>query len=168
VMYSIYDYLEQTPLSANTVFNFFQPDYQPDGDLKNAGKYAPEFQMLNSQTLTNYFNALNRWLINDEITTYWDYFPAEKNKTDEHSHFAIDGDFVLTKDSRLTELIDKYNLILAHGRLSATSVAAIKTAIMAMPYSEDANGVPDQYEAYRRLRIALYLIMSSPDYLINR
>jgi hypothetical protein len=39
---------------------------------------------------------------------------------------------------------------------------------MAMPYSEDANGVPDENEAYRRLRIAIYLIMSSPDYLINR
>jgi uncharacterized protein (DUF1800 family) len=168
ILYYVDNYLEQIPLSSNTVFNFFQPDYQPDGDLKTNGKYAPEFQLLNSQTLTNYFNALNRWLINDESTTYWSYFPAEKAKADENSHFKLEADYVLTKNSRLTELLDKYNLILAHGRLSTASITSIKNAIMAMPYSEDANGVPDENEAYRRLRIAIYLIMSSPDYLINR
>lgn len=168
VMYDIEEYLQQTPLSSRNVFNFFQPDYKPDGELKTSNKYAPEFQLLNSQTLTNYFNALNEWLVNDNPTKYWSYFSNESNKKDQRARFQLEADYILTKNNRLIELLDKYNLILAHGRLNSASINAIKTAIMGMPYSEDANGVPDPNDAYRRIRIALYLIMSSPDYLINR
>jgi uncharacterized protein (DUF1800 family) len=165
--YEIYDDLDQVPMYANTVFNFFQPDYQPDGDLKNAGKYGPEFQLLNSQTLTSYFNALNNWLVNDDPTNYWYYFNNETYKPDQEAHFNLSADYALASNTKLPQLLDKYNLILAHGRLSAASINAIKTAISGMPYSE-TNGIPDQNDAYRRVRIAIYLIMSSPDYLISR
>jgi hypothetical protein len=37
-----------------------------------------------------------------------------------------------------------------------------------MPFSEDAPGVPDPDQANRRMRVMLYLILGSPDYLINR
>lgn len=168
VMYNIYDKLEQIPMASNTVFNFFQPDYQPDGDLKKAGKYAPEFQLLNSQTLTNYFNALNDWLVRDEPTSFWSYFNNETYKEDQRSRFDLKADNILTKNNRLNELLDKYNMILAHGRLSANSIAAIKTVLIAITLTEDSSGIPHEDDAYLRIRMAIYLIMSSPDYLINR
>lgn len=168
VMYNTYDQLEQIPMASNTVFNFFQPDYQPDGDLKVAGKYAPEFQLLNAQTLTSYFNALNEWLVKDNPTSFWSYFGNEKYKEDQQARFDLDGDNILTKNVRLTELLDKYNMILAHGRLSVSSIAAIKTVLLGIPLREDALGVPNEDDAYLRIRMAIYLIMSSPDYLINR
>ena len=168
VMYNTYDQLEQIPMASNTVFNFFQPDYQPDGDLKVAGKYAPEFQLLNAQTLTSYFNALNEWLVKDNPTSFWSYFGNEKYKEDQQARFDLDGDNILTKNVRLVELLDKYNMILAHGRLSVSSIAAIKTVLLGIPLREDASGVPNEDDAYLRIRMAIYLIMSSPDYLINR
>jgi Protein of unknown function (DUF1800) len=168
VLYNVYDRLDQIPMASNTVFNFFQPDYQPDGDLKIAGKYAPEFQLLNSQTLTNYFNALNEWVVRDNPTNYWSYFGSEKNKEDQNPSFDLRADNILTKNNRLAELLDKYNLILAHGRLSASSIAAIKTVILGIPLREDSLGVPNEDDAYLRIRMAIYLMMSSPDYLINR
>lgn len=168
VMDRVYQKTEQKPMYANTVFNFFQPDYIPDGPLKVAGKYAPEFQTLNAQTLTGYHNALNDWLINDDPVDFWYYFNGEKYKADQDPKFNITADYVLTRNDRLNELLDKYNLILAHGCLSSSTLNIIKTAISAMPYTEDANGVPDVNNSYRRIRILIYLIMSSPDYLINR
>jgi len=168
VMYDIYDKLEQIPMASNTVFNFFQPDYQPDGDLKNAGKYAPEFQLLNSQTLTNYFNGLNEWLVKDNPTSFWSYFTSEKFKSDQRARFDLKSDNILTKNIRLTELLDKYNMILAHGRLSDNNITSIKTVLLGIPLREDSLGVPNEDDSYLRIRMAIYLIMSSPDYLINR
>ena len=168
VMYDIYDKLEQIPMASNTVFNFFQPDYQPNGDLKNAGKYAPEFQLLNSQTLTNYFNGLNEWLVKDNPTSFWSYFTSEKFKSDQRARFDLKSDNILTKNIRLTELLDKYNMILAHGRLSDNNITSIKTVLLGIPLREDSLGIPNEDDSYLRIRMAIYLIMSSPDYLINR
>lgn len=168
VLYDIYDYLEQIPMASNTVFNFFQPDFQPDGELKSIGKFAPEFQLLNAQTLTNYFNALNEWLIKDEPTTFWSYFSNETFKEDQRARFDLEVDNYLTTNNRIAELLDKYNLILAHGRLSVSSVAAIKTVLVGIPLRVDNAGVLNEDDAYLRIRMAIYLIMSSPDYLINR
>jgi hypothetical protein len=63
--------------------------------------------------------------------------------------------------------LDKYNLILTGGKLTPTTLQTIRNAVEAMPYTE-SNGVPNTDNAYRRMRIAIMLIMSSPDYLINR
>jgi hypothetical protein len=59
-------------------------------------------------------------------------------------------------------------MIFTHGTLSEASKIAIKNVLSAMPFSEDAPGVPDPDQANRRMRVMLYLILGSPDYLINR
>ncbi len=168
VMNEIYDNAEQRPLNSPTVFNFFQPDYIPDGDLKNAGKFGPEFQLLNSQTLTGYFNALNEWLINNDPIDYYGYFGNETYKEAEEPRFDLTADFPICSNKNLPQLLDKYNLILAHGSLSQQSLNNIKYAIENMPYRIDNMGVPNQDDMLRRIRIAIFLIMASPDYLINR
>ncbi|MCU0324489.1 MAG: DUF1800 domain-containing protein [Spirosomaceae bacterium] len=168
IMYRLYDKVGQVPLFSPSVFNFFQPDYAPEGELKAMGKVAPEFQILNSQTLTGYINALNEWFINDDPTDWWGYFSGERYKADQDPRFNLTADYTLTRNDKLPQLLDKYNLLFAHGSLSSQSLKIIKDAISSMPYSEDANGVPDSTSANRRVRLALVLILSSPDYLINR
>ncbi|WP_246616501.1 DUF1800 domain-containing protein [Thaumasiovibrio subtropicus] len=37
----------QAPLSSPSVFNFFSPDYAPNGEINQAGEVAPEFEILN-------------------------------------------------------------------------------------------------------------------------
>lgn len=166
-MTEVYNETEQRPLNSPSVFNFFLPDYIPDGDLKEAEKYGPEFQLLNSQTLTGYLNALNEWLINNDPIDYSSYFSGEQTKSNERPKFNLSKYYYLTKDNRIPELIDKFNLILAHGRLSQKSTNIIKSVVLQMPYVEQ-NGLPRATEADRRIQMILFLIMSSPDYLINR
>jgi hypothetical protein len=168
-MGKVYNNTEQRPLNANTVFNFFIPDYSPDGALKQAGKFAPEFQLLSAQTLAGYWNALDDWLIdNDPTDYYWGLFSGETYKPNEDPQINLVADNVLAKNAKLPMLLDKYNHILAHGNLSAETLTTIRTVLESLPYSEDANGVPNVTESYRRIRMAIFLIMSSPDYLINK
>lgn len=167
-MTRVYDQTSQRPLSSPSVFNFYSPDYLPNGPLKDAGKVGPEFQLLSSQTLTGYFNALNDWLINDDPIDYNGLFTGETYKPNQEPRFNTVADYPLARNDKLPQLLDKYNLILANGRISTESLNIIRDAIKGMPYSEDANGVPNTTEAYRRVRLAIYLIMTSPDYLINK
>jgi uncharacterized protein (DUF1800 family) len=167
-MVRVYDQTAQRPLSSPSVFNFYSPDYIPNGSLKDAGKVGPEFQLLSSQTLTGYFNALNDWLVNDDPTDYYGLFTGETYKPNQDPKFNTVADYVLTRNDKLPQLLDKYNLILANGRLSTESLNTISKAIKGMPYSEDANGIPNTNEAYRRVRLAIFLIMTSPEYLINK
>lgn len=48
----------QRPLGAPSVFNFFEPDYQPPGALDAADVYAPEFQIANETTAMTAANEL--------------------------------------------------------------------------------------------------------------
>ena len=168
VMVRAYDKTGQLPLYSPSVFNFFSPDYVPDGALKGTGKFGPEFQLLNSQTLTGYLNAMHNWLIDDDPIDYYGLFGGETYKPNQEPRFNLVNDYPLARNDKIPQLLDKYNLILAHGSLSKQSLDIIKTALMSIPYSEDANGVPNSTDAFRKVRIAIYLIMSSPDYLINK
>ncbi len=166
-MQRVYDKMGQLPMYSPSVFNFFSPDYLPDGALKGTGKFGPEFQTLNSQSLSGYMNALNSWLINDDPVDYLTYFPGETFKPNQDAKFDLSADYQLTRNDRLTQLLDKYNLILAHGRISQQGLNTIKKALSGMPLTV-TNGVVNDSEANRIVRIAIYLIMSSPDYIINK
>ncbi len=168
VMARVYDKTEQKPMYANTVFNFFMSDFSPDGVVKDAGKVAPEFQILSSQTLTGYFNALHEWLINDDPDDYYSYQSETVYKSNQDPKFNLVLDNVLTRNDKVPQLLDKYNLILAHGKITPQNLKIIGNVIKKMPYTQDVNGVPGTTEAFRRIRMAIYLIMTSPDFLIRR
>jgi hypothetical protein len=88
-------------------------------------------------------------------------------KPNQDPRFDLTADYSLTQNGRLTQLLDKYNLILTHGRVSQQNLDIIKKALMLMPLN-NINGVFSNDNANRRIRIAIYLIMSSPDYVINK
>ena len=168
VMVTLYNRIGQRALNSPSVFNYFQPDYQPNGPVKAAGKVAPEFQILNSQSLASYINGLNQWIVNDDPVEFWTLFTGEKYKPDQDPGFVLTGDYPLARNNRLPELLDKYNLLFAGGKITNATLQIIQNAIAQMPYSEDSSGVPNADDANRRIRIAIVLILSSPDYLINR
>ena len=45
-------------VSSSSVFNFFQPDYQPDGPVKLASLVAPEALVLSSPNIITYLNGM--------------------------------------------------------------------------------------------------------------
>lgn len=163
--------MKQIPLGAPSVFNFFRPNYSPNGLIQNAGKVAPEFQILDDKTAAEYGNFLSSWLftfddhqdlIHYGFLRHFDLFMKERashfNWLDFREIIDFSDEEALSNEEQLEEMIERLNLILVHGRLTATTKNYIIEAIQEMA----PNGLRD------KVRMAVNLIMISPDYVIFR
>lgn len=138
----------QLPLTAPSVFNFFLPSYMPKGELDKLKLAGPEFQIHNSRTSIGYINQVNNWAIYDYVMNSWESDdPYATINTRELEELAQDPEV----------LLNKLDILLTHGQLSDRTRQIIKTALEPLKsgnYREE------------RVRMALYLIMISPDYTI--
>lgn len=142
----------QQPLSAPSVFNFFKPGYAPAGPLSDAGLVAPEFQILNAVTATavpNYYfealngNGFNRW--------------GGNSRTLVKPNFA--NELKLIND--VPALMRRLDLLLTGGTLPNEQHQVIREAVEAI--------TPDMWEwKLERVRMAIYLISTSPEFGILR
>jgi len=157
-MRRIYDATEQKPMAAQTVFNFFVPDYQPNGVLMENDLVGPEFQLMNSQTLVDYFNYFHRLLIeNNDVIDYERFFSDEVNKQNQRPKFNYEFLESMTSQEEIPFLVDYLNVILAHGNMNSHTVNVIVEALKI--YDADPDDIA---------KMAVFLVMVSPDYLINR
>ena len=142
---------KQHPLMSPTVFNFFQPDFQPRGEFAEESLVGPEFQIHDSQASIGFINQLNLSTIYDVLFWSWEEARSED--------LSISLDFSeLTKISSDKEaLINHLDVIYTHGRLSDNTRNIIREAIAQF---DD----PNTYEFM--VKLAVYLIMISPDYTI--
>lgn len=150
--------LQQTPLRANSVFNFYLPDYQPNGPIANDGKFAPEFQIHNSTTSINYGNLLVEVLYDGELInnfkaepTLIGDFDIDNSKPIQLDYTAIDG---MTND--LNALLDRLDILFTNGNLTTRTRNIIFNVLNQM----DAEDVFDIRGT------AIFLILLSPDYAI--
>ena len=159
----IYRYVQQKPLTSPSVFNFFQYDYQPIGPVEEAGLFAPEFQITSAQSITGWINALYRFIVNENVADEYDIYSGEENDNyaDEISSLDLSTEIMYTSDETLHILVDRLNLLLAQGRLSQTTVDEIVKALQEFDYDDE-----NDYEM--RAKLAIYLTMTTPEYLINR
>ncbi len=146
-----YDYwvnTNQIPLAAPSVFNFFSPFFKPKGDLDNNGLTGPEFQIHNSRTSIGYLNQVNSWTIFDYVMYGW-----ERNEP--YAILNLHELEDLAQDPEV--LLNRLDILFTHGNLSDRTRGIIKQTIgtfITGSFRED------------RVRMALYLIMISPDYAI--
>ena len=159
----IYKFVEQKPLASPSVFNFFQYDYQPIGPVEEADLFAPEFQITSAQTISGWIDALYRFIINENVADEYDLYSGEDNAlyADEISTIDLTSEIMYTTDETLHILVDRLNLILAQGRLSQVTADTIVDAIKNF---DDADA--DDFEL--RAKLAIYLVMTTPEYLINK
>lgn len=162
-MDNIYKFVQQKPLTSPSVFNFYQYDYQPLGPIEEADLFAPEFQITSAQTISGWINALYRFIVNENVADEYDLYNGEDNATyeDEISTLDISTEIMYTSDETLHILVDRLNLILAQGRLTQTTEDAIVEAIKKFDKV-------DQDDFEMRAKLAIYLTMTAPEYLINR
>ncbi len=158
----VYEYTGQKPFASPSVFNFFQYDYQPIGDVADADKFGPEFQITNAQTIAGFINGLNRWLIKDNPADEYDLFSGEENEgyADEIASLDVSNEIPYTDDNQLHILMDRLNMVLAQGRVSDPTLDIIIEVVSEYPND-------DEEDKDKRVRIAAYLLMSSPEYLIK-
>ena len=136
--------LAQEPMSSPTVFNFFSPDYQAPGAIAQAGLYSPEFQLTTDvvvATVANYLNkAIYTWL---GLTT---------NKIT--LNISLEQSLAKTP----TDLVDHLNYLLMAGNMSPAMRATLVNAVTSIP----ANNPKE------RVRTAIYLVVNSPEYVIDK
>ena len=159
----IYRYVQQKPMTSPSVFNFFQHDFQPLGPIEEAELVGPEFQITNAQTIMGYVNSLYRFVIQENVADEYDLYNLEDDLTyaNEISTIDLNDEVLLTNNNQLHILLDRLNLLLAQGRLSQPSLVMIKNVLTEFPFATAT-------EKRDRVKLAIYLIMSSPEYLINR
>lgn len=154
--YNFYRQTGQIPLASPSVFNFFLPDFSPNGPLSDAGLFAPEFQIHNSVTGIGLWNEVDLWTYPE-----WNY-PLFNNwslEWDQNTRLDFTRLKYLTRDSEV--LINELDKLFTRGQLSPETRAAIKAAV------DPINGLdPNIDYMHYRVKMALYLILVSPDYAI--
>ena len=151
------DMIGQSPLQSPTVFNFFKPDFAPSGEMRAAGLVGPEFQILTDTTTTSLANML-----------FWEVFCNHTNNqscwgTDDPGVLLMDQDAdAVIAEGNPAGLIDRYNLLLMSGQMSPFMREVLVTRLNQMlPADYDNLGLARVHEA-------LYLILTSPEYSIQK
>jgi hypothetical protein len=159
--------LSQSPLRSPTVFNFFFPGYQFPGALASAGLTTPEFQLTSDTSVALQMNFLEGAILNNG------------NNTNGLSSFTGgDGDIVLdigpwmttnyTAAAGVPNLVDQLNTALLAGQLSAaakTNIVKFVTNTVNFPYTTAA---PTQGQMRDRVRAVIHLLITSPDFTIQK
>ena len=147
--------LGQAPMRSPSVFNFFRPGYVPpsQGKLGTASVTAPEFQLCNEVTVAAYLNFIKGAIetgINDVVPNY-----------------SAD-DIALAKNP--TDLVNRYSLLLTGDTLSVTNKGFITTAISEIIGPSGPRGSPSRNftEAEDRIQATLFLIMATPEYMVQK
>lgn len=168
-MWSIGYFLElvgQHPMDAPSVFNFFLPSYSPSGPVEDEGLVAPEFELLNSTIAIEYLNMMMELILGDvylETLTlaspenigepWWD---MSLSSPEDFVSIDYEQELLIAAEDP-SELIDRLDILLAGGTMSSET----KTTIV--------NIIDNEWlEPIYRFQIGLYMVLISPDYVIQK
>lgn len=157
---STYD-LGMTPQASPSVFNFFKPDFQPEGEVRDFDLFAPEFEILSHATahsVPNYFKRLldtgNTINFSNRMTLAWDGPGRVTNK------FTLNYATELSLATNAASLVNRLDELLTYGTLSAGTRSQVTNAI---------NGYGTApADLTNRVKHAIYLITTSPDFMIQK
>ena len=142
----------QTPMASPSVFNFYLPDHQPLGPIKDAGLVAPEFQITTATTTIKTLNFYLRALPFEFVI-----YPTDDN-VDTVSDYSAEIALVEAED--VTGLIDRLDILLTRGQMSSNTRSALMTAI--------DGAMAAELEPIDIVLFAVSLIASSPDSAVLR
>lgn len=146
------DRVDQAPIQAQTVFNFYAPDFSPNGPLSDANLVGPEFEIHNTRTSIGYTDMVYYW-VESEIL-FVSYTSDALN-----SHITTSDLTSLTELAKDEDaLIDYLDVYLCHGQLSTNTRAIIKNQLNAL--------APGLSSIDSKIRLATYIVMISPDYVV--
>ena len=149
------DRLGQHPFRSPSVFNFYRPNYVAPGSQTGAANLvAPELQILNESTSTGYANIMSRFVR--------DQTPNEESASGDAFRSRYLSEVALADDPQA--LIDRLDLLLTNGALSADTRARIAAVLGEMRIRE--NNVAD--DRLSRVHLAVTMIVTSPDYIVLR
>ena len=148
--------LGQSALASPSVFNFFRPGYVPPNTRLGAQNLlAPEFQIVDEVTVAGYANTMQT-AIGTGIGTGSDVRSAYTREV------AIASD--------ANALADRMSRMLLYGQMSSTLRARIVESVnsIAVPAATGSNQATIDTALLNRSRLAVYMTMVSPEYLVQR
>ena len=167
--------LNQTPMFAPTVFNFYRPGYVPSSKpIADAGLVAPEFQIVHDVSVAGYMNYMRSLVTIDANRD------IQQDYTAELALAAVPAD-----------LVERMNLLLFYGQMpdalrtqlvAAVTSRAIPVAVYPAAPAAPASGAsapaaPPPVATNQaaidtakrdRVYLAVFLSMAAPDYLIQK
>jgi hypothetical protein len=160
--------LAQAPLNSPTVFNFFFPDYKFPGVLTTAGLSTPEFQLTSDTTVAFQMNYLQGGIIQSGNTL---------NNTNGLMSYDNNGGAIVvdlfpymsrsyTDSANLPALVDALNSLLCGGQLAVgakNQIVSYVSNTTNFPYT-----TPTISQIRDRVRGVVHLIITSPDYTVQR
>ena len=156
--------LGQGPLRSPSVFNFFRPGYvPPNTTLASAGLVAPEFQLVSEQQVMDYLGAMY-----SPIRNGFNIRNAAVPENASSGAYAYDvkanyaAEIALAPNA--SALVDRLDLLLCAGQLKAATKALIVGAL-ASPVVTASSTESDKLN---RIAAAIFLIMASADYLVQK
>ena len=145
--------LAQTPLRSPSVFNFYRPGYVPPNTaLASSGIPAPEFQITNETSVVGYLNYMQ-----SVVGSGAGRSPASGQPRDIQPDYSAEIALAADADA----LIDRIDLLLTHGAMSAATRTRIRDAVSAV--SATTSTGPGN-----RAKLAVFLTLASPEYLAQR
>ncbi len=158
------DEVEQTFMGAPTVFNFFTPFYAEDTYVSPNGMVSPEFQILHSVTSIHYLNWIEDALTSRPFRNFTSVNtnnPRLTNNNADSPFFDLSDEIAVLDNSGISALLDRLDLILCHGQLSANTKTIISDALTQF----QAQG---GFTSEDIVKSAIYFMMCSADYTILR
>lgn len=158
------DAVSQGILASPSVFNFYLPEFQPNGPIADQDLFAPEFQIHTSATSINFINLAYDWFVNDyygEIATHVGAashnspsFEIQDLDPADYIYLDLDDEYNMAYDA--PALVERFNLMLTGGLLSENT----KTSII--------NSVEQLSDPVQRVRAALFLSFIAPEYAVQK
>ncbi len=133
--------INQAPLQATTVFNFFEPTYAQPGAIANAGLVSPEFQITNETSVFGTANYLHAVLFD--------------GYADDDTEITLDWSELMAPSTDAA-LLDRVDLLFYGGRMSVSTRATL-TAMLA-----DPDFPTDRRE---RAQTVVWLVALSPEFV---
>lgn len=151
---SPYWFAGQGALQSPTVFNFFQPDYALPGEVASLGLASPELQIGTDTYLQRTASVLGQ-------KTLW-FWQGNSGLAPGESRPLINLERDRAIAGNVDALLDRYNLLFLSGTMSAPLRALLREHLLAVNAST-GSGWQTQ-----RVQDALWLILNSPDYVVEK
>jgi hypothetical protein len=138
-----------------SVFNFYRPGYVPPNTaIATAGLVAPEMQITHESSVAGYLNTMRS---------------AISGGVGSGSPRDVQPDYgeVIGLADRPDALVDRLGMLLAAGDLSPELRAQLIDAVGSVAVST-TNAQSAATARLNRVKLAIFLIMASPDYLVQK
>ncbi|MCI1710904.1 MAG: DUF1800 domain-containing protein [Chiayiivirga sp.] len=158
------DEFAQLPLSAPSVFNFFKPDFAQPGEIRDSGLVSPEFQIHTDTQLVSAPNYLG-W----RVFLFWDGTNYSVADADEET--LMDYAALRTLAADPAALVDHLDLVMMSGQMSDYMRDLLIDRLNG-PLPDQipglTGGTTEQRRSLFRVQQALYLIVNSPEFSVQR